>query len=196
MTIMKRRRGRPPGTGIDDSGLLSQLREMLDRDPSLKPTTAIRALGYENESIIRRLRDKLRAELEQAQPAPQAAKVSKGTSWPRPATGTEHAQVQLLGNARDPIKTQEVRKPKRRARKKAIDQTSADGTPERVATSEPRALPTSMDLPLQAFGAALATANFFAIQNALWWQASLRQSPWAPLLAAQAQKCPFCGKPR
>lgn len=53
-------RGRPVGTGIDDSERLALLRARLAADPKLKPTTAIKALGITDPSSIRRLRDKLK----------------------------------------------------------------------------------------------------------------------------------------
>jgi len=52
------RRGRPIGTGIDDSDRIARLDELLRVHPELKPTTAIRLMGYSNPSAIRRLRDK------------------------------------------------------------------------------------------------------------------------------------------
>jgi hypothetical protein len=52
------RRGRPKGTGIDDNQRLAQLAELLRIRPDLRPTTAIRQMGYSNPSAIRRLRDK------------------------------------------------------------------------------------------------------------------------------------------
>ncbi len=52
------RRGRPKGTGIDDSDRIARLDEMLRVHPDLKPTTAIRLMGYSDPSAIRRLRDK------------------------------------------------------------------------------------------------------------------------------------------
>lgn len=52
------RRGRPKGTGIDDSDRIARLDELLRIHPELKPTTAIRMMGYSNPSAIRRLRDK------------------------------------------------------------------------------------------------------------------------------------------
>ncbi len=58
MTVTTSRRGRPKGTGIDDRALLIEIAEMIAADPAMKPTTAIRALGIEDPSIIRRLRDK------------------------------------------------------------------------------------------------------------------------------------------
>lgn len=58
MAYAKARRGRPRGTGIDDSARLERLAELLRQHPGLKPTTAIRRLGFTDPSVIRRLRDK------------------------------------------------------------------------------------------------------------------------------------------
>ena len=52
------RRGRPKGTGIDDSDRIARLDELLRVHPELRPTTAIRLMGFSNPSAIRRLRDK------------------------------------------------------------------------------------------------------------------------------------------
>ncbi|MFA5957335.1 hypothetical protein [Hyphomicrobium sp.] len=52
------RRGRPKGTGIDDSDRMARLDELLRVHPEMRPTTAIRMMGYSNPSAIRRLRDK------------------------------------------------------------------------------------------------------------------------------------------
>jgi hypothetical protein len=51
-------RGRPKGSGIDDSRHLEEIARLIDTNPSLKPTTAIRTLGVSDPSVIRRLRDK------------------------------------------------------------------------------------------------------------------------------------------
>ena len=51
-------RGRPKGTGIDDSGRIARLVEILRTNSDLKPTTAIRAMGITDPSVIRRIRDK------------------------------------------------------------------------------------------------------------------------------------------
>jgi hypothetical protein len=58
MVEAKSRRGRPVGTGIDDSDRIARLAELLKLQPELKPTTAIRCMGYTDPSAIRRLRDK------------------------------------------------------------------------------------------------------------------------------------------
>jgi hypothetical protein len=52
------RRGRPKGTGIDDNDRIARLAELLRTRPDLRPTTAIRLMGYSDPSAIRRLRDK------------------------------------------------------------------------------------------------------------------------------------------
>lgn len=61
MIETKARRGRPIGTGIDDSDRIARLAELLKTQPNLKPTTAIRAMGFSDPSTIRRLRDKFKA---------------------------------------------------------------------------------------------------------------------------------------
>ncbi len=61
MSEGKMRRGRPKGTGIDDSDRIARLAELIRVKPELKPTTAIRVMGITDPSIIRRLRDKYTA---------------------------------------------------------------------------------------------------------------------------------------
>jgi len=56
----KSHRGRPVGTGIDDSDRLKSIVDLLSANPELRPTTAIKSLGLSDPSIIRRLRDKLK----------------------------------------------------------------------------------------------------------------------------------------
>ena len=56
-------RGRPKGTGIDDSDRIARLVALLTTDPDLKPTTAIRCMGITDPSAIRRIRDKYKAAL-------------------------------------------------------------------------------------------------------------------------------------
>ena len=58
MTTVKRQRGRPKGTGINDRETLVRVAEIIAANPSLKPTTAIKQAGVTNPSTIRRLRDK------------------------------------------------------------------------------------------------------------------------------------------
>lgn len=60
MPTMQPRYGRPKGSGLDDSHQLESIAALLAANPALKPTTAIRSLGVEDPSVIRRLRDKFR----------------------------------------------------------------------------------------------------------------------------------------
>ena len=60
MVEVRSRRGRPIGSGIDDSDRIARLAELLKMQPELKPTTAIRCMGYTDPSAIRRLRDKFK----------------------------------------------------------------------------------------------------------------------------------------
>jgi hypothetical protein len=57
----RRPRGRPKGTGKDDSAALNRIADLLVGNPSLKPTTAIRRIGVHNESDTRRLQVKWKA---------------------------------------------------------------------------------------------------------------------------------------
>ncbi len=95
MPDVKPRRGRPKGTGIDDSDRIARLAELIKVRPELKPTTAIRAMGITDPSVIRRLRDKYSAYLREAaaqttapapRPAPAPLVRAAGQSEPVPAT--------------------------------------------------------------------------------------------------------------
>lgn len=61
MSATPRPRGRPKGTGIDDREALRAVAALLARDPTLRPTTAIHRSGISDPSVVRRLRDKLKA---------------------------------------------------------------------------------------------------------------------------------------
>jgi hypothetical protein len=55
------RRGRPKGTGIDDRPRLREIAALIAQQPEMRPTTAIKMLGENDPSVIRRLRDKFHA---------------------------------------------------------------------------------------------------------------------------------------
>lgn len=78
MPTANARYGRPKGTGLDDRRQLESIAALLAANPKLKPTTAIRALGVEDPSVIRRLRDKFR--LEQAKLMADARRVPRSSS--------------------------------------------------------------------------------------------------------------------
>ena len=60
MTDTPRRRGRPKGTGINDTATLAAIARLIGADRALKPTTAIHQVGITDPSVVRRLRDKLK----------------------------------------------------------------------------------------------------------------------------------------
>ncbi len=62
MPTTNARYGRPKGSGVDDSRQLESIAALLAANPGLKPTTAIRSLGVEDPSVIRRLRDKFHSD--------------------------------------------------------------------------------------------------------------------------------------
>jgi hypothetical protein len=63
MTVPKRKRGRPPGTGLDDSGTLRAMAELIAGNAHLRPTTAIKqVLSEPNNAEIRRLQAKWKAD--------------------------------------------------------------------------------------------------------------------------------------
>ncbi len=61
MSDKRRQRGRPKGTGINDWERLLTIASVMEKDPTLKVTTAIKQLGFTDPSVIRRLRDKFKA---------------------------------------------------------------------------------------------------------------------------------------
>ena len=57
----RQRRGRPKGSGINDWERLFAIATVMSNDPKLRVTTAIKQLGFTDPSVIRRLRDKFKA---------------------------------------------------------------------------------------------------------------------------------------
>lgn len=97
MSDKKRSRGRPKGSGIDDHNKLLDIGRLIQCTPGLKPTTAIRQLGYSDPSTIRRLRDKYNAEQDAIRGEllglPAAHQLNDNTSFRLP---TEAARQSLL----------------------------------------------------------------------------------------------------
>lgn len=93
------RRGRPRGSGLDDRLQLKRVAELLEADPALKPTTAIKALGVNDPSTIRRLRDKLKAIPDRSPPAREPRATLSASSGSRPGGsdgapfGAEHSRT-------------------------------------------------------------------------------------------------------
>ena len=90
MQTASARYGRPKGTGLDDRQRLASIAAALLANPKLKPTTAIRSLGVDDPSAIRRLRDKF--QLEQGKlmaEARRAARMKTSSAGREPAKVAE-----------------------------------------------------------------------------------------------------------
>jgi hypothetical protein len=103
MPTMHARYGRPKGSGVDDSRHLQSLAALLAANPALKPTTAIRSLGVENPSVIRRLRDKFHAD--QARLMADARRISQtnGRALAHPIPFQSAARRPLAASVRTQI---------------------------------------------------------------------------------------------
>jgi len=99
MSSEKRSRGRPKGSGIDDSQRLLDIGHLIETSPGLKPTTAIRKLGFSDPSTIRRLRDKYNSRRDEIHSQllglPEPHRLNDNTSFRLP---TEAARQSMLGN--------------------------------------------------------------------------------------------------
>ncbi|WDI32395.1 hypothetical protein PUV54_04205 [Hyphococcus flavus] len=56
--MSRRKRGRPTGSGIDDSATLEKVAQLVYQNPKLKFATAAKQLGIFDDSVIRRVREK------------------------------------------------------------------------------------------------------------------------------------------
>jgi len=88
MQTASARYGRPKGTGLDDRQRLASIAAALVANPKLKTTTAIRSLGFDDPSTIRRLRDKFN--LDQGRLIEEARRASRAKA---PAPEHEYAKV-------------------------------------------------------------------------------------------------------
>ncbi len=97
MPSEKRSRGRPVGSGIDDHARLLDIGRLIEATPGLKPTTAIRKLGFNDPSTIRRLRDKYNAKRDEIRNEllglPDVSQLNDNVSFRIP---TEAARQSLL----------------------------------------------------------------------------------------------------
>jgi len=87
MIPTKTARGRPKGSGLNDFAQLRAIAGLMISDPGLPPTTAIKALGIHDPSVIRRLRDKYKA-CEAELMAEMKAHVRDGAVRPAPVQVT------------------------------------------------------------------------------------------------------------
>ena len=94
------RYGRPKGSGLDDNRQLESIAALLAANPGLKPTTAIRSLGVDDPSVIRRLRDKFRMNQARLMADARHSFRTNGRTYARP--GPLHpAQPRQLASVRN-----------------------------------------------------------------------------------------------
>ena len=123
MSSSSRRRGRPKGSGLDDRALLRRIGEMIDADPALKPTTAIKAIGVTDPSTIRRLRDKLKSS-DHVGPSSVLAVAGGGTI---PATALLHSRNRPSGQS-GPVRSSASRPMEAAGLLAATDASSANAS--------------------------------------------------------------------
>jgi hypothetical protein len=92
------RYGRPKGSGLDDRQQLETVAALLAANPKLKPTTAIRSLGVEDPSAIRRLRDKFR--VDQARLMADARRATRSNAARNSRALSEHTPAPELARSR------------------------------------------------------------------------------------------------
>ena len=103
MDSQNARRGRPSGSGIDDSRRLREIAELITNDPDLKPTTAIKNIGISDPSIIRRLRDKFNTEREILLREASRNEKDAHRTAPQIYSHDEKARAMALKSGRDPV---------------------------------------------------------------------------------------------
>ena len=172
------KRGRPQGTGKNDTDRLLKIAALMAADPALKPTTAIKQIGETDPSTIRRLRDKFherQALLGTDQPLLVSAAAAEPVSPPvqfRPAAETPPAAPkQMLAAAAMPALA--VAKP---AAPAAVPQADVD-----EIDFEPLFKPAPVQDPFMVFGKwfgnGIETAAALFEQQMLFAQSMLKAAP-------------------
>lgn len=112
MTPTRSGRGRPKGTGLDDSAYLEAIVNLIAANPEMKPTTAIKDLGFTDPSVIRRLRDKYHAAHGQAADSGARAHCGGGP-FPQPASApaSQGARSMAAAVERDPRLVAPIQEP-------------------------------------------------------------------------------------
>ena len=91
MKTGKGTRGRPKGTGINDVELLARIAEIIVDNPDIKRTTAIKLIGIDNPSIVRRLRDKFAVDADKYINEVKASRAAKATAAETASKGRKRA---------------------------------------------------------------------------------------------------------
>lgn len=104
MSSPKPRRGRPKGTGIDDSSRLREIAALMVDDPELKATTAIKKIGISDPSVIRRLRDKFNSEKDNLLNGGELPELKPSAFRNEPKLSNVN-RTMALNHSREPTKT-------------------------------------------------------------------------------------------
>ncbi len=104
MSTAKKRRGRPKGSGIDDTVRLHDIAARIAVQPNLKPTTAIKAMGITDPSSIRRLRDKYKKFAATQRALRTVPRPSRTTEGVNRSTVHEISAIAALAQKKDPTK--------------------------------------------------------------------------------------------
>ena len=150
MTVAKLQRGRPKGSGINDQHRLGEIARLMNADPRMKPTTAIKALGITDPSTIRRLRDKFHV----AQPDLTSNIQSSHTS----ASVQSTPRVAALKHS-DPVKVEAVKQAEPRRSYSASANENSGPAPGLQSTST-KSEPVPVVALLFGFGLNAAAAIF------------------------------------
>lgn len=166
----KATRGRPKGTGINDKTILLRIADLIVDNPNLKRTTAIKDIGIDNPSIIRRLRDKFAENETSLIAEARAARIAK--------TGGKSAVQQVKGK---PAAKSGKGRPAPVAQAKAAAARQQQATP---VAARPAAVAASSGNRRQLSGTVLA------LQKALAAKASFERGQAAKSLAKPAAAKP------
>jgi len=177
MAHVTRQRGRPKGTGIDDTETVQSIHALIMNNPELRPTTAIKSLGIDNESAIRRLRDKYNAFIAQrSQDTDQVAPSYLRSACVRDSQ--DHASTinhvsQLVA------KSDAVRK----------SQPTQSATRQQATDSSDNDLGHTMIAGLSTM---VAVAGFLAVQQTILWHASAAHYAASVANHSNGAACPAC----
>jgi hypothetical protein len=119
MPSVKPARGRPKGTGLDDRSVVQNVIQLVESNPALKPTTAIKSLGVTDPSAIRRLRDKYNMSVK----ASAAATASKHIS--RTDDTARSPRTMALGTSSTALRSAPIEQPKSAVTAQAVQHRAA-----------------------------------------------------------------------
>lgn len=146
MSTANKRRGRPKGSGIDDTERLQEIAARISAEPTLKPTTAIKAMGITDPSSIRRLRDKFKKfAAEQARPKKvslRSRSAVKGRQTINRPMSEEVSMSAALAQKKDPTKHQKAASARRKSVKPKSAGSNRNMKSSRLAMEAPSPLDT------------------------------------------------------